>query len=88
MPTIEQLEQEINQIKERNQKVEADKAWETSLARKLIILVLTYVVIVIFFYIAKLPRPWINAIVPAVAFVLSTLTLSLFKRVWIKKQTK
>lgn len=82
---IQELEKEIKQIKTRNKRVEADKAWETSWTRKILIAVLTYFVIVIFFYFAQLPKPWINAIVPAVAFVLSTLTLSIFRKIWVKK---
>ena len=84
MVTLENLEKEVKSIKERNQRVEIDKAWETSLSRKVIIAILTYFVIVIFFYIAKLPDPWINAIVPSVAFVLSTLTIPVFKKIWIR----
>lgn len=84
MATFEELQTELDKIKERNQRVEADKAWETSWARRFIILILTYLVIVIFFYVAKLPKPFINAIVPSAAFVLSTLSLSFFKRIWLK----
>ncbi len=84
MPTPDSLQIEINKINERNQKVEMDKAWETSLVRKLIIVILTYIVIVIFFYMASLPKPFINSIVPAVAFVLSTATIPFFKKSWIK----
>ena len=85
MPRIEELQLEIEEIKKRNQRVEADKAWETSWTRKLVVSVLTYIVIVVFFYFAGLPKPFINAIVPAVAFVLSTLTVPLFKKWWLKK---
>ena len=85
MPSLEQLQSEIEAIKQRNQRVETDKAWETSWTRKIIILVLTYLVIVIFFYFAELPQPFINAIVPAVAFVISTLTVPLFKKWWLDK---
>lgn len=83
MPKIEKLSEEIGKIKERNSRVELDKAWETSWMRKFLIAVLTYVVIVIFFYFAGLPKPFLNSIVPALAFILSTLTLSLFKKIWI-----
>jgi len=85
MPSIEELQLEIEGIKKRNQRVEADKAWETSWTRKIVISVLTYVVIVVFFYFAGLPKPFINAIVPAMAFVLSTLTVPLFKKWWLKR---
>ena len=41
------LEKEIRSIKKRNARVEKDKAWETSLTRRLCICVLTYLVVVI-----------------------------------------
>ena len=84
MLSNEQIEQEINQIKERNKKVELDKAWETSWTRKIIILILTYLVIVLFLYMTKLPNPFLSAIVPAVAFTISTLSLPFFKKIWLK----
>ena len=84
MATIEELQLEIERIKKRNRRVEADKAWETSWTRKIVISILTYIVIVVFFYFAGLPKPFINAIVPAIAFVLSTLTVPLFKKWWLK----
>lgn len=83
--SVEQLEKEINNIKERNKKVEADKAWETSIFRKVVISTLTYLVIVAFFFFVKFNRPFINAIIPTVGFILSTLSLSYIKSVWIKK---
>ncbi len=86
MHSLKTLHKEIDQIKARNQRVEMDKAWETSWARKIIIAVLTYMVIVIFFWAAKLPEPWINALVPTVAFVLSTSSLPLFKQWWLKNR--
>ena len=80
------ISQEIKAIKKRNKRVELDKAWETSWTRKIILAVLTYAVIVIFFFSAGLPRPFINSIVPALAFVLSTLSLPFFKKIWMNNQ--
>ena len=88
MTTIELLEKEINKIKERNKRVEADKAWETSWARRLLVFLLTYIVIVIFFIVADLPKPFLNSLVPALAFVLSTLSVSIFKKIWLGKFNK
>jgi len=84
MDEIQQLKNEIEEIKKRNAKVELDKAWETSLARKIIIAVLTYVAIVIFFFFAGLPKPFVNAIVPTVGFILSTFSILFFKNIWEK----
>ena len=84
MDDIEQIKKDVKEIKERNVRVETEKAWETSLFRKVLIAILTYVVIVIFFIFAELPRPFIGAIVPTLGFILSTLSVSYFKNYWIK----
>lgn len=83
MTTLKSLQKEIDQIKHRNKKVESDKAWETSWTRRFLIIVLTYAVVVIFFITMKLPDPFVNAIVPAMAFILSNLGMPFFKRWWI-----
>lgn len=88
MPSLQDLQSDIEAIKQRNQRVEADKAWETSWTRRFIILILTYIVIVLFFLFARLPNPFVNAIVPAVAYVLSTLSVPLFKRWWMRKSNR
>ena len=78
------LEARIKAIENRNTKVALDKAWETSLARKLLITILTYITIVLFFYAAKLPKPFVNSIIPSIAFLISTLSLEFFKKWWLK----
>lgn len=88
MVSLNDLESEIKQIKYRNKQVEADKAWETSWTRRILIVILTYIVVVLFFFAANLPNPFINSIVPAAAFVFSTLTLPIFKRFWLKINKK
>ena len=75
---------EIKVIKERNKKVELDKAWEISLTRRLLLTVFTYLSIGIYLNAINVQKPWLNAIVPAVAFMLSTLTMPFFKNLWIK----
>jgi hypothetical protein len=84
MENFNKLNKEINKIKIRNSKVESDKAWETSLFRKFLIAILTYFVVVLFFKFAHLSKPFINAIVPTIGFLLSTLSIPFFKRYWIK----
>jgi hypothetical protein len=85
MTTIQDLQKEIETIKERNQKVELDKKWETSWTRKLSILILTYFAVVIFFIAIGLVDPFINGIVPTLGFFISTLSLPVIKKLWIKK---
>lgn len=84
MASLAELEKDIRAIKERNKKVEADKAWETSWQRKVAIVALTYVVTAIVFASIGVPKPFENALVPTTAFLLSTLTLEVFKGIWIK----
>jgi hypothetical protein len=84
MTNLEQLEEEVENIKQRNRAVEKNKAWELSKFRKTFIFLLTYITIVLFFIFAKLPRPFLNSIVPAIAFILSTSTISILKKYWIK----
>jgi len=84
MTTIEQLEEEIKKIKERNKRVEIDKMWETSYARRVLLVFFTYIAIGIYLRVINIPYPWLNAIVPAVAFMLSTLTIPFFKKLWKK----
>lgn len=86
MNEIEQIQKDITEIKARNVRVETEKAWETSPSRKVLIAILTYIVIVLFFFFAKLPKPFLGAIVPTVAFILSTLSIPYFKKYWIKRR--
>lgn len=88
MATIQQLEKEVQKIQERNRQVEKDKAWETSLFRRGLLTLFTYLAIGIYLQAIQIPLPWLNAIVPAVAFMLSTLTFPWFKKMWIQKMYK
>ena len=81
---MEELEMRIEKIEERNRKVETDKSWETSWTRKVLIALFTYLAIALYFLFVVKIDPWINAIVPTVGFLLSTLTMSFFKNLWSK----
>ena len=78
------LEKRVQLVEERNQRVEADKTWETSIVRKVLLTIFTYLAIGIYLQAINIPQAWLNAIVPAVAFMLSTLTLPFFKQLWMK----
>ena len=75
---------EIKEIQERNKKVEKDKAWEMSFTRKALIAIFTYIIISVFFVYIGIKNPYINALVPTIAFVLSTLSMNTIKNIWIK----
>ncbi|MEK7551605.1 MAG: hypothetical protein AAB532_03315 [Patescibacteria group bacterium] len=78
------LEERITQIENRNINVEKDKNWETSYTRKILIAIFTYLAIALYLKFIVGIDPWINAIVPSVGFLLSTLTLPYFKKLWEK----
>ena len=78
------LEQELKLIKERNNKVETDKSWETSLTRRLVIAISTYIIAGIWLVLINDTYPWLKAFVPAGGYLLSTLSLSFFKNLWLK----
>ena len=85
MEKIEQIEQEINNLKERNKKVELDKKWEGSFTRRFLLMLFTYLAIGLYLQAIGVSNPWLNAIVPAVGFLLSTLTMPFFKKLWMKR---
>jgi len=78
------IEQEILDIKQRNIKVETDKAWERSWTRRLSIAVSTYIVAEAWLLIIKEPNSWLKAIVPVAGYILSTLSLPQIKSWWTK----
>lgn len=80
------LEQRVQKIEKRNERVEVDKAWETSWARRILLMVFTYLAIGIYMWAIDITNPWINAIVPAIGFLLSTLTMPFFKKLWLQRQ--
>lgn len=79
------IEKEIQAIKERNLRVEADKAWEISGFRVFTIAVITYIIAAIVFYLIGVKNFWLSAFVPTVGYWLSTQSLPAIKRWWIRK---
>lgn len=88
MSEIEELKKEIELIRERNKRVEADKAWETSNMRVVSIVAMTYIITAIVFYFIGVKNFWLNALIPTVGFYLSTLSLPFIKNWWIKTNVK
>lgn len=85
---METIEGRLDKIEQRNSRVEADKAWETSWTRRFFIALFTYLVISLYMLAIGVERPWLNAIIPTVGFLLSTLTLSFIKKTWVNKFKK
>ncbi len=85
MASIEELEKEIADIKARNTRVEADKAWETSGFRIFSITIITYITAALVLYFIGAKNFLLSALVPTAGFFLSIQTLPTVKRWWIKK---
>lgn len=82
------IEERLATIEQRNERVENDKAWETSWVRRISVMTLTYLVVVAYLHFVVKIDPWVNALVPAIGFLLSTLTISLIKNQWLKRYAK
>ena len=83
---LKDLEKEVEEIKERNKRVELDKKWETSGTRKICIAVLTYIVVIIYSCItSKTSNIFLSSLVPVIGFTLSTLSLNVIRKIWEKK---
>ena len=81
------IENEIKKIKERNKRVELDKAWETSYTRRIFICILTYIVVILYSYsIKNLDNIFLSSLVPVIGFFLSTLFLKGIRAIWQKNK--
>ena len=81
---MNKLEKELSLIKQRNSRVEADKAWETSWARRLTIAAATYFAVLIFLLSISAQNAFLSALVPPIAYLLSTLSVGFLKNYWMK----
>lgn len=81
------LEERIEKIEERNKRVELDKKWETSMTRKICIMLLTYLIVISYSYLVRnINNIFLSSLVPVIGFGLSTLSLKLIRKIWEKKQ--
>jgi len=81
----EHIADTIERIHERNERVEADKAWETSLSRTMLIALITYASASLFLYMIGVEDWMLSALVPVGGFILSTLSLTPLKKWWIQR---
>ena len=78
---IKDLENEINNIKIRNKRVELDKKWETSWTRRICICILTYIVVVIYSYIVKnYNNIFLSSIVPVIRIHIINIIFKSYKK--------
>ena len=81
-----EIEKRVKDIEERNKRVELDKAWETSLTRRICIMILTYIIVIIYSYLIRhYDYIFLSSLVPVIGFTLSTLSLKAIRKIWEKK---
>ncbi len=87
-PEITKLQNEIEIIKDRNLRVEADKAWETSMFRTVSIMFITYIIASFVLYFIGADNFLLGALVPTIGYFLSTQSLPFIKKWWIGRHVK
>ena len=75
----EQIEKEFLNIKQRNQRVEANKSWEMSKIRRGFIAGATYIIAGTWLSVIYDSNMWLKAIIATAGYLLSTLSLPLVK---------
>jgi len=88
MSSIEELAARVAALEQRNHRVETEKAWETSAARRITLAVLTFAALAAYLWAIGLERPLLHAVVPTAGFMLSTLTMPLARRAWLARKAK
>ena len=87
MKSIKELEREIELIKARNRRVEADKAWELSGTRTAFISIATFIILYVFFRINRSEAPFLNAIISTATYLLSTFSYGVLKSWWLRNKS-
>lgn len=85
---VESLESELNSLKFRNARVESDKAWEISRTRVVSLIFFTYVITSLVFWLISIPKPLLNALIPTLGYLVSTLSLPIVREWWLNKCEK
>ena len=80
---LDQIREELRELRARNLRVEREKAWETSWTRRLVITAVTWLGAWLWLLELGAERAALQALVPAGAYALSTFPLPMLRRWWI-----
>ena len=78
------LDEKVESIVERNKRVEIDKSWETSKLRRGILASVTYLIVLYFLILINAPNPFLNAFIPAGAYLIQQYSIPFIKKFWVK----
>ena len=82
------IEERVQKIEERNIRVQAEKAWETSNFRILTIMIVTYIIASGTLLFIDNSNPFRNALIPTLGYLLSIQSLPFIKKWWISRYLK
>ena len=82
------IETRLTAIEQRNTRVTAEKAWETSWLRRGLIAGITYVCGIILLTLVGHEDAWKHAFVPVMGYTLSTFSLPPIRKLWIERRMK
>ncbi|HIK43440.1 MAG TPA: hypothetical protein IGR64_00990 [Leptolyngbyaceae cyanobacterium M65_K2018_010] len=83
---VRALEGAVEELRDRNRRVEREKAWETSLTRRMLLVVLTYGITALVFWKIAVPSPLSDALIPSTGYIISTLTVPWAKQAWLARR--
>jgi hypothetical protein len=81
---FDDVRRDLREIKERNARVEREKAWETSWTRRLLIASTIYGGAWVWLVNLRVDHAPLQALVPSAAYLLSTFSLPLVKKWWMR----
>src|SRR5689334_7596308 len=81
---LEDIRRELAELRERNIRVEREKAWETSWARRLLVAAMTWLGAWLWLRELGAEHAALQALVPSGAYAVSTLTLPVLRRWWMR----
>lgn len=80
------LEQQLQEINLRNQRVSNDKAWEVSLIRRSLVAALTYCFASAALWAIGVDRPFVNGLTPTCGYIVSTFSIRSAKALWVRNR--
>jgi len=86
MSELDEIRSELAELRARNARVDREKAWETSWARRLVIATMTWLAAWVSFTGLGSEHAARDALLPSGAYAISTLSLPLLRRLWLHLQ--
>jgi hypothetical protein len=81
---LEEIRKEVGELRARNVRVEREKAWETSWTRRLVITGMTWLGAWVWLLGLGVDHAALQALVPSGAYAVSTLSIPVLRRWWIR----